>query len=301
MKTIYPDYYPLFHCIAGRCRHSCCIGWEIDIDADSLARYDAMPGPLGERLRRQIDRTGSEAHFRLTEEDRCPFLNGKGLCELILERGKGALCNICADHPRFRNAFSDRVEMGLGLCCEAACALILNREKPVHLICPGGMPDPSQDVEENAFFRWRAGLLALAQDRTLPVERRMDHILESCGMQPLPKPAFWLPVYRRLERLDAAWTAILERSCAPENGNAISSFHLENLLVYFLYRHLPAGFDAGDLPLYTAFSVLSARMIAFLCRDPAELPEIARLYSAEIEYSDQNVDMLLDAIYESEE
>ena len=34
MRIIAPDYYREFHCIADKCRHSCCIGWEIDIDAD---------------------------------------------------------------------------------------------------------------------------------------------------------------------------------------------------------------------------------------------------------------------------
>jgi lysine-N-methylase len=34
MKLIAPDTYPEFCCIADRCRHSCCIGWEIDVDPD---------------------------------------------------------------------------------------------------------------------------------------------------------------------------------------------------------------------------------------------------------------------------
>ena len=32
MQIIVPDYYKEFSCIADHCRHSCCIGWEIDID-----------------------------------------------------------------------------------------------------------------------------------------------------------------------------------------------------------------------------------------------------------------------------
>ena len=36
MLTVYPDYYSAFRCIAGACKHSCCIGWEIDIDEESL-------------------------------------------------------------------------------------------------------------------------------------------------------------------------------------------------------------------------------------------------------------------------
>ena len=102
MLTVYPDYYPTFRCIAGACKHSCCIGWEIDIDEESLARYKAMPGPLGERLRNHIS-ADDPPHFVLGEGERCPFLNERNLCDLILEGGEGLLCQICDDHPRFRN------------------------------------------------------------------------------------------------------------------------------------------------------------------------------------------------------
>ena len=51
MLHIVPDYYKEFRCIAGACRHSCCIGWKIDIDAASAARYAAVGGELGCRLR----------------------------------------------------------------------------------------------------------------------------------------------------------------------------------------------------------------------------------------------------------
>ena len=35
MKLIAPDYYNKFSCIADKCRHSCCVGWEIDIDENT--------------------------------------------------------------------------------------------------------------------------------------------------------------------------------------------------------------------------------------------------------------------------
>ena len=41
MKHLYPSYYGRFACLMGECRHSCCIGWEIDVDDGALARYDA--------------------------------------------------------------------------------------------------------------------------------------------------------------------------------------------------------------------------------------------------------------------
>jgi len=127
MKLIAPDYYKEFKCIASDCRHSCCIGWEIDIDEDTLALYDGTAGETGKRLQTNIERTEEGAHFRLGPDERCPFLNSEGLCDLIIGMGEESLCNICADHPRFRNYLSDRTEIGLGLCCEAAGKLILSR------------------------------------------------------------------------------------------------------------------------------------------------------------------------------
>ena len=88
MQNAYPDYYPLFRCIADRCRHNCCIGWEIDVDGDSLAAYDQIGGEMGERLHKCIDRSGEMPHFILGEQERCPFLNGKNLCDLILYGGE---------------------------------------------------------------------------------------------------------------------------------------------------------------------------------------------------------------------
>ena len=63
-----PDYYPAFHCIASRCGHSCCIGWEVDVSADALERYRRVEGPFGDRLRRSI--AGEDCpHFVLGAED----------------------------------------------------------------------------------------------------------------------------------------------------------------------------------------------------------------------------------------
>ena len=47
-----PDYFSEFSCIAGDCKDSCCLGWEIDIDEDSYEYYQTLPGEVGERLRK---------------------------------------------------------------------------------------------------------------------------------------------------------------------------------------------------------------------------------------------------------
>ena len=69
MRTVYPDYYKDFCCTASACRHTCCAGWEIDIDRASMRRYAAAEGDLGRRLRAGIA-GGENPHFVLTEGGR---------------------------------------------------------------------------------------------------------------------------------------------------------------------------------------------------------------------------------------
>lgn len=133
MTTRTPSYYPLFHCIAASCRHSCCIGWEIDIDSETAARYQSMTGSLGEELRREICWENSP-HFRLQSDNRCPFLDSQGLCRLILEKGESILCEICTQHPRFHNQYGNLRESGLGLCCEEAGRLLFSQKTPVSFL-----------------------------------------------------------------------------------------------------------------------------------------------------------------------
>lgn len=46
MRYIKPDYYDEFACIADRCPDTCCAGWQIMIDEDSLEKYERVKGEL---------------------------------------------------------------------------------------------------------------------------------------------------------------------------------------------------------------------------------------------------------------
>ena len=54
MKTVVPDYYPAFRCKADKCEHTCCAGWEIDIDDDTYTYYKSIGGRMGEKLMNAI-------------------------------------------------------------------------------------------------------------------------------------------------------------------------------------------------------------------------------------------------------
>ena len=155
MKLIAPEYYTKFHCIADKCRHSCCVGWEIAIDPDKLVYYRSIEGEFGARLQKGIAEADDAAQFILDEEERCPFLNRTGLCDMIMALGEDALCQICRDHPRFRNFYADRTEIGLGLCCEAAGELILSQQEKLTLITleDDGAAD-LPDIADESLLAW---------------------------------------------------------------------------------------------------------------------------------------------------
>ena len=308
MKTIAPDYYASFRCIAGTCRHSCCIGWEIDIDPDTLESYRRVPGAFGARLAASIETNEDGAHFRLGTDERCPFLNERGLCDLIIELGEDRLCHICADHPRFQNYFSDRTEIGLGLCCEAAAQLILSQDAPMQLVVLEDDGAEEELWEEEAdVLELRDELFAIAQDRSLSVAERVQKILDEYEIiLPERSPAEWSEIYRGLERLDPAWDGMLDKLNSIEGRTAelpdTLERPLEQLLACLLYRHLPGAAEDENAAGRIAFVVLSWRMICWLCMAQlilhgeitlVGLAEIARMYSSEIEYSDENIEALL--------
>ncbi len=143
MKIIVPNYYKEFRCIADRCKHTCCRGWEVEIDEESMERFSNHADIL-----ERVDQ-GEDTHFRLLEGEICPFLMDNGLCEMIVKYGEKMLCQTCTDHPRFRNYWTDRVEMGLGLVCEEAARLILNKEMPMRLEVLSDDLEPAEELPED--------------------------------------------------------------------------------------------------------------------------------------------------------
>lgn len=307
MKEFTPKVYKDFHCIAHKCRHNCCIGWEIDIDEDTYDFYRAQTGAFGEKLRQSIQITDGCASFHLDENERCPFLNGQNLCDIYLTLGETALCQICRDHPRFRNFFSDRTEVGLGLCCEAAARLLLCTDTPFSLIqiADDGEAD-APTPEETAFFAWREQLFALAQRRFAPLTLRMQSILAMANAHlPQKDGAFWADFYGDLERLNNRWDSALQTlKTVPQSAFSApfsqqASVFFENLLCCFLYRHLAGALEDGKPAARTAFAVHGVQLLWALYRVCANDKEtfdfslaldLVRQYSTEIEYSDENIE-----------
>ncbi len=309
MKTIVPNYYSSFSCIKDACRHSCCIGWEIGIDEDTLAYYRSLSGDIAQKLSECIDENDEGACFHLDENERCPFLTREGLCELILTLGEDSLCQICADHPRFRSFFSDRTEMGLGLCCEAAAQLILTYPAPAALTAPEDDGEDEMPSEEEAdLLALRDRLFAVMQDRSQPVSVRVGKLLTETGTEFHADYAEWKRLLLSLERLDEAWTDclnLLDEEAEADDAALLSpewEIAFEQLMVYLIFRHLPDALLGGDVQCEVRYCVLMWSLLRRMLLmknspDMEQFIELCRLYSSEIEYSDENLALIHDALY----
>ena len=292
MITITPDYYKDFNCIADRCRHSCCVGWEIDIDDKTYEKYNNLTGDFADRLKSNIE-LYETPHFKLGENERCPFLNNQGLCDIITNLGEDMLCQICSDHPRFRNFYDNFTDIGLGLACEAACEIILTKKDAAKLnLTNGALQIP--------IIKFRENLFSILQDREFSMDERIDNMLSLIGAQ-LPTNIDWYKVFDKLEKLDNAWNEYLLRIKngidSPTADCSLDTAY-EQLAVYVTFRHfLDCQYD-NKVKERVLFIALIYKVIKAMNTSDTieELLDIARVFSCEIEYSDQNINSLLNLL-----
>lgn len=312
MKLIEPSFYKEFNCTASMCKHNCCIGWEIDIDESTLDFYSKVGGSFGGKIKNNIDVKGTP-HFILGSDERCPFLNDKNLCDVIINLGQDRLCQVCTDHPRFRTYLPDRVEVGLGLCCEEATRLLLSNNMPLNFYSSNiDSEDEELDESYNLTISLRDKIISMLQNRSLSIEQRINNLLADYGVEWRKRGIDeWVGVLLGLERLDDAWTQKLSELKLSNNldikGFKGSSFYeeyrYEHIVVYMIYRHFMESLYDNDIISKIKFAVLSYKIIlsldALKWQKDGNLSiddciENIRSYSSEIEYSDENMSILYD-------
>ena len=309
MLHVFPDYYNEFKCINSKCKHNCCIGWDIYIDNATAKKYKNIPGEFGARLKRSIS-FKEEPHFILENDKRCPFLNENNLCDIIINLGEEHLCDICKNHPRFINELPGRIETGIGLSCEEAARIILSKKEPTLFF------NCENDSTDDELINKRQELFKILQNRKLPVFERLKEMLKNVGTR-LPDISFgeWIDLFLSYERLDEKWTDIL--TLLKENyktadysgfGKYIENrqYEYEQLAVYLIYRYYANSFDLDDAAVICAFTVLICKLLYSIgaviwtqtgCFSFEQQVELVRMFSAEIEYSDEIIDNILNELY----
>ena len=103
-------------------------------------------------------------------------MNQKNLCDIYIELGEDALCEICTQHPRFHNEYGNIRQTGLGMACEEATRLMFETKEFGLCQIQGTNTESTDDFDESVLEiqLWILDLLkkkflTLHQNKTLQV------------------------------------------------------------------------------------------------------------------------------------
>lgn len=323
MKIKVPDYFCKFKCIADKCKDSCCIGWEIDIDDVTLTKYRALNTPLGHEIREKT----SHGYFPLKKNGRCEFLDDKGLCRIITAVGEGYLCDICREHPRYYGVYNGGYEGGLGLGCEEAARMILSQKSMPEFVeierdTPYSDEDEFAGLSDNVRAILYSGIFnapipeligkylayASAADDVAFEASTSRKVIAIPKMTYLPSEAEdireicqgFFKILAECEGLSDDWSVSLQKlDTVDVKDILIKEGALRSLLFYFTHRYVREGCYDMSLGARVHFALCSALTVVALSEVmKTDEPEIsaAVLYSKNIEYSTDNIDYILDNI-----
>ena len=260
MIDIDAEIYTEFKCKADKCKHSCCKGWEIDIDDDTLDYYMSLNTYLGNEIRQNI-REGEDTFFKLTEDERCPFLNDNGLCKIIEELGENGLCDICRLHPRF---FVD-------------------------------INDYSMSESKKIGFKELLDLLGIEiPQKFLELSKILpDHLKES-QMEKI------LTIFLATEPIDPNWeneVKLLQESLSDFPGNLDDNYlnKFEVIYHYIIFRQLELIEQHGYKKVidYAICSIIFIMLYANKFHDDHEA---VRRWSEQIEYNEDNIELIINKL-----
>lgn len=180
MEYRIPHYFNEFRCVAAECEDTCCAGWAIMIDENSLEKYRNVEGAFGDRLRNSIN--WEDGSF-LQCDKRCAFLNEDNLCDLHIEAGERMLCDTCRDYPRHKEEYEGLREGSLSLSCIEAAKMILGCMEPVQFYT---FRDEEEEEEFEDFdyllftklMDAREKMIQMLQNRNIDIMIRIAAILD---------------------------------------------------------------------------------------------------------------------------
>lgn len=326
----YLGNYKKFICIADKCPATCCSGWQIEIDEDSLDRYEDLALP-------NVD--FEEGCFRQKKNGDCAFLKENGLCQMILDHGEEMLCHTCDQYPRHTEEFFGVREYSLSISCPEVARMLVEKKEHIRITEEEDMELEDEELFEEfddslyeALLECRLELIELIKDKAISFDEKCKRILlmmkeiqsslyeleeEEIELQ-LEKIDYkkWYQLLYELEPLKDSFRNEIKKTEETlfQSGSLfhkIKSFQTnhanwemvaENLMIYFLYTYLCGSVYDDYVYAMGAQAVYNTAMIMLLWMgryerkedklSEKEMAEVIYLYSRELEHSTDNVILL---------
>lgn len=297
MKIVKPTFYKNFKCIAGDCPDSCCQGWEVDADSDSLEYYKTLDNSL--EIKKRIDSVLSKDEFdntifTLAPKKRCPFLNDENLCDMHIAIGGEHTPYTCRTFPRFIYDFGATREIGISFSCPVASDMMYNTESfDFETEVNSDLPTLN-DIDAEKYFllyKGRAEAYKIAKDKNKSIRERLNDLLDlGVLLQEKLLPydeggddiAFF-DVFKNPELINPEWKEKVENFSLKQVSDTQSN---ENILMYFLYKYLMQAVYDYDALSKIKMAVLGVLINTYFGEDSWTV----HLWSKETEHSQYNMD-----------
>lgn len=297
MKIVKPTFYKNFKCIAGDCPDSCCQGWEVDADSDSLEYYKTLDNSL--EIKKRIDSVLSKDEFdntifTLAPKKRCPFLNDENLCDMHIAIGGEHTPYTCRTFPRFIYDFGATREIGISFSCPVASDMMYNTESfDFETDINSDLPTLN-DIDAEKYFllyKGRAEAYKIAKDKNKSIRERLNDLLDLGVL--LQEKLFpydeggddiaFFDVFKNPELINPEWKEKVENFSLKKVSDTQSN---ENILMYFLYKYLMQAVYDDDALSKIKMAVLGVLINTYFGEDSWTV----HLWSKETEHSQYNMD-----------
>ena len=297
MKLVTPSFYKDFKCIAGDCPDSCCQGWEVDADEDSLAYYKTLTGDIKKRIDGVLDKDEfGNTIFRLAERKRCPFLNDENLCDMHIAIGGEHTPFTCRTFPRFINDFGSTREMGISFSCPVASDMMWKLKDDFSFVSEiNSLPPSLNDIDAELYFKLfksREKAYQIILDKTKPLNERIKELLlfgtalqdEIDSYEENNECTEIIEIFKNPEVINNEWVEKVNN--AHFDKEVINSKPCESIAMYFLFRYFMQAVYDKDVLSKIKMSAIGVLIPAFFGNDSWTI----HLWSKETEHSDINME-----------
>ena len=167
------EFYEEFSCIADRCSFTCCKGWEVIVDTDTNNKWksdDKQSGYFCKKVKLKKYIKETEGYIKMGPHMCCPFLDDKGLCNIVINSGEDYLPNTCKMFPRQENSFGNLKEYSLSCACPAVVDMINSINGKMKLLYDG-----DENVWDNipSAYKIREVMITMMQNSKFSLKDRI--------------------------------------------------------------------------------------------------------------------------------
>ena len=161
--------YNSFKCIADKCKFTCCSGWDINIDSNTYGKWNKEKNKCQDMLDglKFVDEDYIIINKRTSEA--CPFLDNKGLCNIVKSNGDEYLSLTCQKFPRIENIFEGIKELTLSCSCPEVVDIIDKVEEEIILVKSDNDEGTSLPIE----IKIRDTIIKIIKEKDLNIESKL--------------------------------------------------------------------------------------------------------------------------------